>query len=44
VLQPVDMAIYARVEAYDASFTELQLELIEAMHRMIRVLQGSKRA
>ena len=44
ILQPVDMAIYARVEAYDASFAELQLELAEAMHRAIRGSERSERA
>lgn len=44
MLQPVDVAIYARLEAYDASFVELQVELTEGMRRMIRALQKSERA
>lgn len=44
MLQPVDVAIYARVEAYDASFAELQLEITEGIRRVIRVLERSERA
>jgi ribonuclease P protein component len=32
-LQPMDVVIYARLEAYDAAFADLQRELLEGVRR-----------
>lgn len=37
-LLPIDMVVYARIEAYDASFMELRQELQEAVHRITRTV------
>lgn len=38
-LQPLDIAIYARAEAYDASFAVLHIDVVEGVRRMLRTLQ-----
>jgi ribonuclease P protein component len=38
-LEPLDLVIYARVEAYDASFLELQGQLLEGVERTIEALR-----
>ena len=39
----IDMVIYARVEAYDASFAELRQDLLDGVRRMSRVLTQNDR-
>jgi ribonuclease P protein component len=43
-LQPLDLVIHARIEAYDASFAELRLDLLQGISRVIRTLHKSDRA
>jgi len=38
-LEPLDLVIYARPEAYDASFLELQGRVLEGVERIVEALQ-----
>ena len=39
ILEPMDLVIYTRPEAYDASFLELQREVLKGVRRMAEMLQ-----
>ena len=43
-LAPVDVVVYARMEAYDASFRALSENLIEGIRRINRLLTQNERA
>jgi ribonuclease P protein component len=39
ILQPVDLVVQARPEAYDATFVELEAQLLGAIERILRILR-----
>lgn len=41
VTEPMDLVVLARHETYDASFEELQVELVDVMQQLRRALQKS---
>ena len=43
VLRPLDLVVYARVEAYDASFEELQHDLLKGVRGVVRNLEEIER-